>query len=187
MYFRSQKAIQYMQYKTFNTERLHLRPASLEDVAFVLKLLNTPKWHQYIGDRNVKTMEDAKKYIEERMRPQLERLGFGNYTVIRKEDGMKLGCCGIYDREGLEGVDIGFSFLPEYEKKGYAYESALCLKDAAFTVFNLKKIGAITLKENTGSIKLLKKLGLQFKKMIQLGEDPKELSYYELNNPTFVS
>ena len=175
-----------MQYKTFNTERLHLRPASLEDAAFVLKLLNTPKWHQYIGNRNIKTLEDANKYIEERFLPQFDRLGFGNYTVIRKEDGMRLGCCGIYDREYLEGVDIGFSFLPEYEKKGYAYESALCLKDAAFTVFNLKKIGAITLKENTGSIKLLEKLGLEFKKMIQLGADPEELCYYEVKSITSV-
>lgn len=176
-----------MQHKTFDTERLHLRPAALEDAHFILQLLNTPKWLQYIGDRNVKSLEDAKKYIEERMFPQLERLGFGNYTVIRKEDGVKLGCCGIYDREGLEGVDIGFSFLPEYEKRGYAYEAALCVKDAAFTVFNLEKMGAITLKENRGSIKLLEKLGLQFKKMIQLGEDPEELCYYELQNPTSVS
>lgn len=174
-----------MHYKTFYTERLHLRPANTEDAAFILKLLNTPKWLQYIGDRNVTSLEAAEKYINERMLPQLERLGFGNYTVIRKVDGVKLGCCGIYDRKGLEGVDIGFSFLPEFEGKGYAYESAACLKEAAFSVFNLKKIGAITLEENTASRKLLEKLGLEFSKMIQFGEDPEELCYYELINPTY--
>ena len=174
-----------MDYKTFDTERLHLRPANKEDSAFILELLNTPKWLQYIGDRNVKSLEAAEKYIAERMLPQLERLGFGNYTVIRKVDGVKLGCCGIYDREGLEGVDIGFSFLPEFEGKGYAYESAVCVKEAAFSVFNLKKIGAITLEENMASRKLLEKVGLQFSKMIQVGEDPEELCYYELINPTY--
>lgn len=174
-----------MDHKTFDTERLHLRPANLEDAAFILDLLNTPKWLQYIGDRNVRTLAAAEKYIEERMFPQLKRLGFGNYTVIRKVDGVKLGCCGIYDREGLDGVDIGFSFLPEFEGKGYAYESAACVKEAAFSVFNLKKIGAITLEENMASRKLLEKLGLQFLRMIQVGEDPEELCYYELKNPTY--
>jgi RimJ/RimL family protein N-acetyltransferase len=174
-----------MAYKTFDTERLHLRPATLDDADFILELLNTPKWIQYIGDRNVKTLEAAQKYIEERMFPQLMRLGFGNYAVIRKSDGKQLGCCGIYDREGLEGVDIGFSFLPEYERKGYAFEASLCLKEAAFSVFNLKKMGAITQEENSASRKLLEKLGLQFVKMIQLGDDPEELCYYELRNPTF--
>lgn len=184
MYFRA--AIkEKMNHKTFDTERLHLRPANTEDAAFILKLLNTPKWFQYIGDRNVRTLEAAEKYIKERMLPQLERLGFGNYTVIRKVDGVKLGCCGIYDREGLEVVDIGFSFLPEFEGMGYAYESAVCVKEAAFIVFNLKKIGAITLEDNTASRKLLEKLGLQFLKMIQVGDDPEELCYYELLNPTY--
>lgn len=172
-----------MKYKTFDTDRLHLRPTQLEDASFILRLLNTPKWLKYIGDRNVKTLADAQKYIKERMFPQLERLGFGNYTVIRKLDGAKLGCCGIYDREGLEGVDIGFSFLPEYEGQGYAFEASDCIKVAAFSEFNLKKMGAITLEENTASRKLLEKLGLEFVKMIQLGEDPEELCYYELKNP----
>lgn len=45
-------------------------------------------------------------------------------TVIRKLDNVKIGTCGLYDREGIDGVDIGFAFLPEYEKKGFAFENA---------------------------------------------------------------
>lgn len=139
-----------------------------------------PKWIQYIGDRNVHTVAEAENYIKERMMQQLERLGYGNYTVIRKEDGALMGCCGLYNREGLEGVDIGFSFLPQYEKKGYAYEAARCLLDAAFAKFDLDRVGAITLKENASSRRLLEKLGLKFVKNIMLEGDDEELMYYEI-------
>ncbi|HAH25695.1 MAG TPA: GNAT family N-acetyltransferase, partial [Prolixibacteraceae bacterium] len=63
------------------------------------------------------------------------RLGYGNFTVTRKSDRVKIGICGLFDREGLEGIDIGFAFLPEYERKGYAFESADKLKDKAFDEF----------------------------------------------------
>ena len=173
-----------MGYTTFTTDRLYLRPTQAKDAAFILKLMNTPKWYQFIGDRNVHSIQDAKDYIAQRMTPQLERTGFSNYTVIRQRDQLALGCCGLYDREGLEGVDIGFSFLPAYEGKGYAFEAAQCLQEAAFSVFNLPKVGAITMEENTSSIKLLHKLGLEFVKKIKLDADAQELLYYELKNPT---
>ena len=168
---------------TFETERLVLRPASLEDAAFTLALLNSPKWLQFIGDRKVYTLTEAEGYIQERMMPQLERLGYGNFMVVRKEDNVLIGCCGLYDREGLDGVDIGFAFLPENEGKGYAFEAAQKVKEAAFGVLGLSKIGAITIEANTGSRKLLEKLGLEFIKNIRLENDPEELMYYEITKP----
>lgn len=167
-------------YKIFETERLWLKLTIVEDAAFILKLLNTPKWIQYIGDRNVHTIKEAKDYIEQRMLPQLERLGYSNYTVIRKSDGEKLGTCGLYDREGLEGIDIGFAFLPQFEKKGYAFESVSKLLEAAIHEFNLKEINAITAKENIASQKLLTKIGMTFKKIVSLSIDTEELMLYAL-------
>ncbi|HSO86523.1 MAG TPA: GNAT family N-acetyltransferase, partial [Draconibacterium sp.] len=64
------------------------------------------------------TEEDAKQYIKNKIRPQLEKLGFANYTLIRKSDGLKIGSCGLYDREGVEGIDIGFALLPAFEGLG---------------------------------------------------------------------
>ncbi|MBJ6119541.1 GNAT family N-acetyltransferase [Pontibacter sp. BT310] len=167
-------------YRSFETERLLLIPSTEDDAAFVLELLNTPKWLQYIGDRKVHTLEAAKEYIRNRMLPQYAKLGYGNYTVTRKDDGAKLGNCGLYDREGLEGIDIGFAFLPEHEGKGYAREAATEVKRAAIEVFGLNRIGAITVKENTSSQKLLEKLGLRFLKTVQLPNSDEELLYYEL-------
>ena len=169
------------EYKTFETERLILRPTSKEDAAFIFELLNTPKWLQYIGDRNIRSVKDAEVYIENRMIPQLEKLGFSNYTVIRKSDQIKVGTCGLYDREGLDGVDIGFAFLADYEKKGYAFEAANRLKEAADKDFKLKGLNAITIQENSSSQRLIEKLGLDFKGILTLPNDKEELLLYQID------
>jgi ribosomal-protein-alanine N-acetyltransferase len=166
--------------KTFETERLFLTPTTTEDAGLILELFNSPKWIEFIGDRNLKSSKDAAAYITNKMIPQIERLGFGNYTITRKFDGAKIGCCGLYDREGLEGIDIGFAFLPEYEKKGYGFESVDALKGLAFSEFNLTEISGITSEKNIGSQKLLIKLGLQFQKNIKLTDDTEEVLLYKL-------
>ena len=167
--------------RKFETQRLMLKPIDEQDSQLLLELYNTPKFLRYIGDRKINTLEDAKKYIRENMLPQFNRLAYGNFVVIRKSDNKKIGSCGLFDREGLAGVDIGFSFLPEYEKKGYAFESANKLKELALTQFGLKKIAAITTKENIESQKLIEKLGLQFVKIVNLPDDEEDLLLYELN------
>jgi RimJ/RimL family protein N-acetyltransferase len=164
----------------YETDRLIIRPTNLTDQAFILELLNTPKWLENIGDREVYNLDQAVSYISDKIIPQQEALGYSNYTVIRKADMTKMGTCGIYDREGLEGVDIGFAFLPEYEGKGYAFESAKKVLDLAFTDFGIECISAITTIPNTSSQKLLEKLGLRFVKFMFLEGDPEELMYYEL-------
>lgn len=166
-------------YKTFETERLLIRLTSVEDALFIFELLNTPKWHKYIGDRQVNTIDDAKTYIVNKMMPQLKRLGFGNNTVIRKSDNTKIGTCGLYDREGIDGVDIGFAFLPEYEKKGYAFESAIKVIEIAFKEFDLKQINAITDQKNSSSQKLLRRLGFESNGTTILPGEEMELLLYK--------
>lgn len=163
----------------YKTERLSLKPASLEDAEFFLELYNMPKFIKYIGDRNLRTKEDSENYIKNHFLPQIEKLGFGNYVVILKEENKKIGAVGIFEREGLEVMDIGFSFFEEYEGKGFAYESASKLKDAARSEFGIEKISAITTKENFSSQKLIEKLGLTFQKIVTLPDGDEELMYYE--------
>ena len=165
---------------TYETERLIIRPTTVEDAAFVYEVMNTEGWLKYIGDRGIKTIEDAAEYIKIKMRPQQERLGYSNNTVIRKSDGAKMGSCGLYDREGLEGVDIGFAFLPEYGGQGYAFEAANKIKELAFGPFDLSIISGITIEANMPSRKLLEKLGLQFIKKFYLPNDPEELMFYQI-------
>jgi len=169
-------------YRHFETERLILRPSGLEDADLVLELLNTPKWLQFIGDRNVKTLEEARSYIETRMLPQLERLGYSNYTLVRKSDGTLIGTCGLYDREGLEGIDIGFALLPQFEGRGYGFEAAERIKKVAFEDFAIEQLQGITTKENIVSQKLLKKLGFNLVGTTRLPNEKEDLFLFKTQN-----
>jgi len=169
------------QIKIIETERLSIRPTIEEDADFILELFNTPKWKEHIGERNLNTSEDAARYIREKMMPQFETHGYSNNTLIRKTDQVKVGTCGLYDREGLEGVDIGFALLPAYEKMGYAYEASSKIMTEALETFKIKKISAITTEANIDSQRLIEKLGLKYIKMIFLPNDEEELMLYELD------
>ncbi len=164
---------------SWNTKRLDLRPTSEEDADLILKLFNTPKWLKFVGDRKVHNKAEAREYIKVRMLTQLERLGYSNYTIIRKEDGAKLGCCGLYDRQGLEGVDIGFALLPEYEKQGYAFEASAEIMRAAKEDFGISKIKGITAKDHYASQRLLEKLGMRCTGTVVLPDEEEELLVYQ--------
>lgn len=168
------------EFKVFKTERLLLKPTSLADAEFILELMNTPKWIEYIGDRNVKNIAGAKAYIVKKMIPQLQRLGYSNYTIVRKSDDAKIGTCGLYDREGLEGIDIGYALLPKYEKQGYAFEAVDKLKDRAFDEFGISELCAITARTNSASQALLEKLGLKRSGTIILPNEDDEVLIYKL-------
>lgn len=165
------------------TERLELKPVSIDDAPFFLSLYNSPSFSEFIGDRNLKSVEDAENYIRNRFFPQIEKLGYGNYLITRKEDGEKIGAVGIFEREGLDVQDIGFSFLEEFQGKGYGYEAASKLLETAFADFGCSKISAITSKQNIASQTLIEKLGLKYLKTVQLPEDTEELLYYEIEKP----
>lgn len=165
------------------TERLLLQPMKIDDADLILELYNSPNFIKFIGDRNIKSIQDAEHYIANKFLPQLERLGYGNFLIKLKSNGKKIGGVGIFEREGLEIHDIGFSFLPEFEGKGYGFEAASELLKMAFTEFGLNKISAITSKENSASQKLIGKLGLQYQSIVRLPDDDEDLLYYELEKP----
>ena len=165
-------------HKVFETARLILKPTSREDAAFFFELLNSPTWIKYIGDRNIKTIEDARALIVAKIILHREQFGYSNYTVIRKLDNLKIGSCGLYNREGVDGVDISFAFLPEYEKRGYAFEAASRIKEAAFIDFGLKVLSAYTTTENIPSQRLLEKLGMKLYGTTKLPNQDQEFLVY---------
>lgn len=168
---------------TFETERLLLRPTNEADAPFLFYLMNAPKWLRYIGNRDITSVEKARNYILQRIKPQQDQLGFGSFTVIRKSDQKKMGTCGLYRREVLPAPDIGFAFLPKFEQKGYAFEAARKILEAGFSTFHLKQIFAITVPGNASSQKLLIKLGLKQTGTIRLPGDEEACCLFELQNP----
>ena len=149
------------------TDRLLIDEFSVDDAAFMLELLNTPTWLQFIGDRGVKTLDEARQYILNGPIKSYNQFGFGPYVVKLKASGLPIGLCGLHRRETLDDIDIGFAFLPEYAGKGYGYESASAVLIYAATDLGLTRVTGITRRTNHNSIRLLEKLGLQFEKEIQ--------------------
>ena len=168
-----------MEYKSFETERLIIRPTGIEDAEAIRLLMNTPKFLHFVGDRKLRSDADAEQYIKDRMLPQLERLGYSSYIMVKKEDGQKIGTCGLYDRDGVDGIDIGFGLLPEAEGQGFAYEAASCLMKAAVDTFNIKEINGITAKANVASQGLLEKLGLKKIGTTTLPGETEEILLYQ--------
>lgn len=163
---------------SFYTQRLHVRPITTNDAPFILELMNTPKWIQFIGDRNVRTVEEAENYIIEKVLVQFNKHGYSNNVILRKDDNVKLGTCGIYHREYREDPDIGFAFLPQYEGKGYAYEAANKLMHVAQQDYGLTELSGYTLEENAASRKLLERLGFSLKGLGNLPKSDDELLHY---------
>ena len=160
------------------TERVILRKFTIDDAAFMLEMLNTPTWLRFIGDRNVKTLEEAENYLLNGNIRSYQEYGFGFYVVVIKETQESIGICGIVKREGLEDMDIGFAFFQQFMGKGYGYEAGSATLNYALNDLKIKKIVAIVDPENVVSIALLKKIGLQFKKMIQLSPKGIELMLF---------
>ncbi|KUJ51727.1 GNAT family N-acetyltransferase [Chryseobacterium sp. JAH] len=165
--------------KFYETERLIIRPMSLEDADLILELYNMPNFIKFIGNRNINSLEDAENYIKAKFLPQFEKVGFGNYLIALKEGSVKIGGVGIFEREGLDIVDIGFSVLERFEGKGYMFEAAQKVKSIGMDDFGLNKISAITTKDNFSSQKLIERLGLKFQKYVTLPNETEELMYYE--------
>jgi RimJ/RimL family protein N-acetyltransferase len=157
------------------TERLILRGMDLADAPFILALLNEPSFLRFIGDKKVRTVQDAEQYILNGPVASYNRNGFGLSLVELKETHTPIGMCGLLKRDELPHADIGFAFMPDFWNKGFAYEAAAAVMNDARERLKLERVLAITNQDNEASIKLLQKLGLQFERLIKMSTDSAEL------------
>jgi len=140
------------------TARLRLRELETGDLSFVFELLTDPDWKRFIGDRGVRTPEDAGGYVE-RIRGSYERHGFGLWVV--EAQGLAIGLCGLVRREGSADPDLGFAFLPEGRGAGHAREAAEAVLGLAVAEHGLERVAAFTAPDNRRSIRLLERLGFR--------------------------
>ena len=155
-----------MSLTVLETERLRLRQFAESDAAFVLELLNEPSWLRFIGDRGVRTLDDARGYITNGPQAMYARHGFSLLVVERTTDGAALGMCGLIKRDTLDAPDIGYAFLPRAWGQGYAREAAAAVLAYGHRALGLPRILAITDPENAASIKLLEDMGMRFVEVI---------------------
>ena len=161
-------------YKILETERLRIRPINLEDASFILSLVNSEGWLEYIGDRNVKDITDSERYIQK----ILDNPKYFYNVVELKNSGQQIGIVTFLYRDGYEHPDIGFALLPDYEKNGYSFEAAKTYLDDIFQNNLADKVLGVTMPKNRASINLLQKLGLTFKGTLM--KDAVELSLFEI-------
>jgi len=175
--------------KVLETDRLVLRHMALEDAEFMLQLLNEPSFLRFIGDKGVRTIEDARNYILQGPMASYERFGFGLFLAELKETSVPIGMCGLLKRETLADVDIGFAFAPQFWKQGFAAESAAAVMAYAKDVIGLDRLAAITSPENEKSINVLLKLGMGFQGLIKLTDDAPEVKLFirDLSVPPAVA
>jgi RimJ/RimL family protein N-acetyltransferase len=160
------------------TERLRLRWFNADDSTFILELLNEPSWIQFIGDKEIKTIQDAQRYIENGSVAMYQRTGFGLYAVELKEVGKLIGMCGLIKRETLTDIDLGFAFLPEFWRNGYAFEAATAVMSYGRKTLGLSRVVAILSQDNVRSSKLLEKLGFRFETTLRYQPTNEELHLY---------
>jgi RimJ/RimL family protein N-acetyltransferase len=161
--------------KEIVTERLILNDLQPNDHPFIFELVNSPGWLEFIGDRNIRTAEDAIAYIEKiKGNPHIM------YWVVKlKADQIPAGIITLIKREYLEHYDIGFAFLPKYTNYGYSSEATRAILNVLPAEMLKDKIIAITTKKNERSINLLEKLKFRYEGGIEA--DGKLLLLYALS------
>ncbi len=169
--------------KILETARTILREVTKDDAEFILDLLNQPSFIRYIGDRNVRTIEQARDYVESRFTESYKKFGFGMWAVELKAKNQPIGICGFVKRDSLPDPDIGFAFLPQFEKKGYGFECAAAALEYGRDFLQFKRVLAITSKDNESSGRLLDKLDFKFERLTDLfGDEELKLFSFVFDN-----
>jgi ribosomal-protein-alanine N-acetyltransferase len=162
------------------TERLRLRPVTVNDTELMLAIWNDPAFIRNVSDRGIRTIEQAREAIEGGAQKLFEDHGYGPYCMSLKSDGKMIGICGIFKRENLDDPDIGFGVLPDYCGKGYAGEAAAAVVDYARGELGIGVLTAIVSPTNAPSIGLIEKLGLTFEQMITMPGDDHAICLYKM-------
>ena len=160
------------------TERLTIRPFTLDDAAFILELVNDADWLRFIGDKNLRCLDDARRYLREGPMAMWAKHGHGLCCVERASDGAALGMCGLIKRDSLDDIDLGFAFLPGARGQGFAREAAAATLAHGFASLSLKRIVAITDIDNVASARVLENVGLRFERLLPSVADAKPLRLF---------
>ena len=162
------------------TPRLVLRRVTLEDADLMLAIWNDPAFVCFVGDRGIRTLDEAKDAMTEGVLRLYEQFGYGPYCLVRKSDSERVGICGLFRRDVLEDPDIGFALLPPYCGSGLASEAARAVVAHARDDLGIETLTAIVSPDNSASIALIEKLGLSLERGITMPGENDEISLYSI-------
>jgi [ribosomal protein S5]-alanine N-acetyltransferase len=160
------------------TDRLTLRRLEFDDAPFLVGLLNQPSFLANIGDRGVRNVDDAHRYLREGPMAMYAKFGFGLWHVARRADGAAIGLCGLLRRDILPDVDLGYAYLPDYWGQGYAFEAAQATLRHAAKKFGLGRVIGVVSEGNHRSIRILERLGMSFERMVSMRPNEPDVRLY---------
>jgi len=168
----------------FETDRLFIRPARIEDAQYLVDLNSDPEVTRYTGDASQITVLDAQNIIRERMITHFEKYKMGRFMIFLK-DGTYLGWCGLKFFPETNEVDLGYRFFRKDWGKGYATESSKFMLHYGFETLNLKRIIAKAMPENVNSIKVMQKLSMTFRGYVHDPTDPHPFVLFDMTQSEY--
>lgn len=160
------------------TPRLKIRKLAVDDAEFILGLVNEPSFLANIGDKGVRTVDDARNFILDGPWKRNQKPGYGQFLVELKPDGIPIGVCGLLYRERLDLTDVGCAFLPAYWRRGIATEAASAVMDYGRTILGIETIVGLTSEKNHASIALLENFGMTFQGIVKMTDDDPGTALY---------
>lgn len=164
-----------------DTERLRLCRLTLDDAGLMLAIWNDPAFIRFVGDRGIRTIDEARVALQEGAFRLYAEHGFGPYRMSLRSDGSAVGICGLFRRDGLADTDIGFSTLPQYCGRGYGFEAARAVIEHARDDARLIRLTALVASQNVASMRLIEKLGMMFEKMVRIPGDSADVRLYSMS------
>jgi len=159
------------------TERTRIDRIRLEDAPFFVRLVNSPTWLKFIGDRHVSSTSDARTFLRNGFLKSYDKFGY-SYFLVRSQQRNSLGICGFLKKPYLDNADFGFAFLPEYQGMGYGYETGRAVLDYGIQQFGFRELDAVTMTINEPSIRLLEKLGFASVQLVDVAGAQETLMLY---------
>ena len=160
------------------TNRLRLRELTTNDAEFVFHLVNEPSFLSNIGDKGVRNLDDAVKFILSGPWTNQKKPGYGQFLIELSGNGQPIGVCGLLYRDNLEVTDIGFALMPTYHGRGYASEAAAAVMEYGYSTLGIDRIVGLTSEENQPSIRILEKLGMKFKRIVKMSDNDSGTALY---------
>ena len=165
---------------TLETQRLDLRWLTPGDAGLMLAIWNDPGFLEHVGDRGIRTVDEAERALIEGPLRLYREHGYGPYRLSLRGTDTAIGICGLFRRDGLDDPDIGFALLPEYCGKGYAEEAARAVVAHARDGLGLTRLTAIVSPGNAASIRLIRNIGLDFERMHRMPADSEDVALYSV-------
>ena len=162
------------------TARLSIEPFTLDDADFIVELLNEPTFRRYIGDKGVRTVDDARRYLREAPLRHYEQHGFGLCRVSLRESGVPVGMNGLVHRPEFDHPDLGFAFLKDHWSNGYALESSIAIVEYVRKTLGIDTVIAMADEGNAASVRLLEKLGFRYRQRVTMPGESSEVLQFEL-------